>query len=164
MPQAIERSLATPITRPRLPAINFGTSGRSTALDGVWVEGLAVPPPEASGAAERVRSMGMMPLLSWEGRSRKMTNCCPAFQQHRTTSAVVAREQQAGVGAAETEAVRHHGLQAGIVDALARHRIIADAGIDILDVGRGRDEIFLQHQQRVDRLVRAGCTLAVPRQ
>src|SRR5690242_20547673 len=119
MPQAIERSLATPITRPRLPAINFGTSGRSTALDGVWGEGLAVPPPEASGAAERVRSLGMMPLLSWEGRSGEMTNRCPAFQQHHMISAVVTREQQAGVGAAEAEAVRHHRLQARLVDALA---------------------------------------------
>src|SRR4029450_5682809 len=164
MPQAIERSLATPITRPCLPSIRFGASGRSTALDGVWVEGLAVPPPEASGAAERVRSLGMMPLLSWDGRSRKMTNYCPAFQQHRTTSAVVTREQQAGVGAAKPEAVRHHGLQAGLVDTLARHRIVADARIDILDVGRGRDEVFLHHQQRIDRLVRAGRTLAVPGQ
>ena len=35
MPQAIERSLATPMTRPRLPAIIFGTWGSSTAREGV---------------------------------------------------------------------------------------------------------------------------------
>src|SRR5438094_677097 len=100
MPQAIERSLATPMIRPRLPAISLGTSGRATALAGVWLGVVVVagPPPEASGAAERGLS-GMVPLV------------------------VVAREQQAGVGAAEAETVRHHRLEARLVDALARHRI-----------------------------------------
>src|SRR3981189_1159359 len=139
MPQAIERSLATPMIRPRLRAITWVTGGRLAALEGVWVGAAVVagPPPEASGAAERGRSSGMFP------------------------SVIVAREHQAGVGAAETEAVRHHGFEAGVVDALTRDRIVAGAGIEILAVGRGRDEILFQHQQRVDRLVGAGGALAV---
>src|SRR5438045_2163788 len=110
MPQAIERSLATPITRPRLPAINLGTEGSSTALETGLAGAVPMPPPDASGAAVRMRSSGIVP------------------------SVIVAREQQAGVGAAEAEAVRHHGLKARLVDALACDGITLGAGIEILDV------------------------------
>ena len=78
--QAIDRSLATPMIRPRLPSISLATAGRSPALDGVWVAGAPeAPPPDASGAAESVRSSGIFPLV------------------------IVAREQQARVGAAEAK-------------------------------------------------------------
>ena len=46
---------------------------------------------------------------------------------------VVARKQQAGVGAAEAEAVRHHGLQARLVDTLARDGVSLRAGIEAND-------------------------------
>ena len=40
-------------------------------------------------------------------------------------------EDQRPVGATEPEAVRHHRLEAGIVDALAGDRIVAHAGIEV---------------------------------
>src|SRR5262245_25319117 len=115
MPHAIERSLATPMTRPRLPAISRGTSGSSTALEGVWLAtGSAVPTPEPSGAAESERSSGMVP------------------------SVVVAREEQTSVRAAEAEAVRHHRLKTCLVDALTGDRIVARSRIEVFNVGRRR--------------------------
>src|ERR1700749_2358088 len=114
MPQAMEWSLATPMTRPRLPAIR----------------------------PERVCGSVPVPGVFW-------------------SMLVQLLENQAGIGAAEAEAVRQGGVDRRIVDALAYDVGAFHRGIELLDIGAFADEAVLHHQQRINRLMHSGGALAV---
>ena len=73
-------------------------------------------------------------------------------------------EDEGCVGAAEAEAVGQDGAELRAVPPLPDDRHIGESGIDRLDVGALADEAVVHHQQREDRLDRAGGTLGVPRQ
>lgn len=60
------------------------------------------------------------------------------------------------IRSAETEAVGHHGIQSGVVDATCHDGRPVEVRVKILDVGRGADEIVVEHQQRIDGLMDAG--------
>src|SRR6478672_13910752 len=57
MPQAIERSLATPMIRPRLPAISLATTGKSPAVD----DDCCVVSPEAASGIFTSRTYSVRP-------------------------------------------------------------------------------------------------------
>src|SRR5262249_17448820 len=118
MPQAIERSLATPITRLFLPAIR--------------------------GPGFAMSFVVMAFLWSWSWRRAVLS------------AAVIAFENECGVGADETEAVRHHAVNVDVIHALAHDGHVGNGGIEGLDIGGFADETVVHHQQRVDRLVHAG--------
>ena len=84
----------------------------------------------------------------------------PAARLRHAHASMPAQEQR-GVGAAEAEAVGHHRVEPGVVHPLRRDLAGPELGIERLDVDRGRDEVVAQHQQAVDRLLRAGRALAV---
>src|SRR5262249_5856661 len=110
IPQAIEWSLATPMTSPRFPCIKDCIS----------------PPVPLYAPAPTVRSR------------------LQSVKTHRR------------IGAAEAERVRQHAAERDVVAPLAHDRHIGEGGIEILDVRALADEAVVHHQQRVDRLLRAG--------
>src|SRR4029078_8605068 len=92
MPQAIERSLATPITSPLFPAIRAPGSAISLVV-----------------------AMALTLVMG-----------CPvsvfSFSTIQTT------KDECGIGAAKTEAVRHHGVNGDIVLPLAHDRHVGNGG------------------------------------
>src|SRR5690242_13714246 len=123
MPQAMEWSLATPITRPRLACISLASAISPSPL---WVLFLMARAPVRAVLALRLTL-----------------------------------KDQRGVGTAETEAVGERRVDTGIIHALAHDIRIGDGGIDFFDIGAFADEPGLHHQERVDRFMHAGRTLAV---
>src|SRR5437016_3059320 len=65
-------------------------------------------------------------------------------------------EHDRGVGAAEAERVRQYAAEPHMVAPLARDRHVGERRIETLDMGALADEAIVHHQQRVDRLMRAG--------
>src|SRR5690606_17064936 len=65
-----------------------------------------------------------------------------------------AREHQGGVGAAEAETVRHHGVEPRLA-AGANDREALGPRVELVDVCGAGDEAVAHHQQAVDRLVHA---------
>src|SRR5689334_8893814 len=124
MPQAMEWSLATPITRPRLACISLASAISPSPL---WVLFLMARAPVRAVLALRLTL-----------------------------------KDQRGVGATETEAVGERRVDTDIIHTLAHDIRIGDGRIEFLDIGAFADEPGLHHQERVDRFMHAGRTLAVP--
>src|SRR5215204_3247415 len=127
MPQAIEWSLATPITRPRLPCIRP----------------MAPTPPRTSMTA---------PPKAFEQGGRAAAH----YRFRPDPSGVETLQHNGGVGAAEPERVRQYVTDAGVVDPLADDRHVGEGGVELLDVGALADEAAVHHQERVDRLLDPG--------
>src|SRR4051794_15422062 len=142
MPQAIEWSLATPMTRPRLPCIRP----------------MAPTPPRSSGrtlSAIKLSSLRMSmtaPPKAFEQGGRAAAH----YRFRPDPSGVETLQHNGGVGAAEPERVRQYVTDAGVVDPLADDRHVGEGGVELLDVGALADEAVVHHQERVDRLLDAG--------
>src|SRR4029453_6607507 len=136
IPQAIERSLATPMTRPRLPAI----SGPAWAISLFVMTSFLSRPQRAR-----------CPVTSLQPAALKRPTSPPSPQH--AGSCVVSPENQRGIGTAETKAVRHDTVEIYVVLPLARDRYIREGGVEFIDVGTLADKAIVHHQQRVDRLL-----------
>src|SRR5215211_7896399 len=142
MPQAIEWSLATPMTRPRLPCIRP----------------MAPTPPRSSGrtlSAIKLSSLRMSmtaPPKAFEQGGRAAAH----YRFRPDPSGVETLQHNGGVGTAEPERVRQYVTEAGIVDPLADDRHIGEGPVELLDVRALADEAVVHHQERVDRLLDPG--------
>mmetsp|Transcript_18512 Transcript_18512/g.59481 ORF Transcript_18512/g.59481 Transcript_18512/m.59481 type:complete len:228 (+) Transcript_18512:185-868(+) len=76
---------------------------------------------------------------------------------------VVLVKDEACVGAAEAERVRHDALHRHLL-AFPQYVHALRLGDELFDVGRLGEEAIAHHEQRVDRLVHAGGAQRVPRQ
>ena len=64
-------------------------------------------------------------------------------------------EDQSGICAAKTEAVRHHTVKARVVDTLESDWHIRECGVKFVDIGALADETVVHHKQGEDRLLNA---------
>src|SRR5215204_4991182 len=144
MPQAIEWSLATPITRPRLPCIRP----------------MAPTPPRSSGrtlSAIKLSSLRMSmtaPPKAFEQGGRAAAH----YRFRPDPSGVETLQHNGGVGAAEPERVGQYVTDAGVVDPFADDRHVGEGRIELLDVGALAEEAVVHHQERIDRFLHAGGT------
>src|SRR5215831_13621 len=67
-------------------------------------------------------------------------------------------EHDRRICAAEAERVRQHAAERDVVAPLAHDRHVGEGGIERLDVRALADEAVVHHQERIDRLLRAGRT------
>src|SRR5262249_54261556 len=147
MPQAIERSLATPMTRPRLPAINgpgWAMSLLVMTLFQSWC---------ARAAQAQLLSFLGLDKLGNPGNVRGRRKAAGGWA--RVTSRVASFQHQGRIGAAEAEAVRHDTVKVGHILPGAHDRDIGELGIELLDVGALADETVVHHEQGEDRLLYA---------
>src|SRR5215475_5788112 len=135
IPQAIERSLATPMMRPRLPAI----SGPA------WAMSLLVMTSFLS-RSQRANLPGDKPPTC-----PLKTPVIPAIAA--IGSCVVTPENEGGIGATKAETVRHHTVKIDVILAPTRDRHIGEGGVQFIDVGAFADEAIVHHQQSVNRLL-----------
>src|SRR5689334_21248294 len=73
-------------------------------------------------------------------------------------------KDESGIGAAETEAVRHHTVKVDVVDATEGDRHVGEGGVKLFDVGALTDETAVHHEQRKDGFLNADCAERVPGQ
>src|SRR5262249_51039389 len=99
MPHAIDRSLATPMIRPRLPAMMGPGLAISKSVIGCLVFSPKVRPRTSNQPAPRLYTFIALngPPLRSPGGGQE------SFGQ----SGIMPAEDKSGIGAAETEAVRH---------------------------------------------------------
>src|SRR5262245_20668598 len=147
MPQAIERSLATPMMSPRLPAIN-GPG---------WAMSLLVMTFFQSWCARAAQAQ----LLSFLGLDKAGNprntggRRRGAGRPARVPSRLASFQHQSCIGAAEAEAVRHDTVKVGSVLPPADDRHIGKLGVQLVDVGALADEAVVHHQQGEDRFLYA---------
>src|SRR6478672_6092103 len=147
MPQAIERSLATPMIRPRLPAI----SGPGLAMS-VFVMTFFQSWYARAAWAQPLRLLGLDTLHDpglIRGRSQ------PHAERARVPLRVASFHHQSRIGAAEAEAVRHYTVKVGIVLPFPRDGHVREFRIELVDVGALADEAVVHHQQGEDGLLDA---------
>src|SRR6201987_4687616 len=80
----------------------------------------------------------------------------PLYARPAVPSRVQPLEHHRRIGAAEAERVRQHAAERNIVAPLAHDRHVGEGGIERLDVRALADEAVVHHQERIDRLLRAG--------
>src|SRR5438477_10813273 len=80
----------------------------------------------------------------------------PAIRSERGWSAIGTLKYERRVGAAEPEAVGHHGIEFRVVDALPHDRRVGDLRIEFFNIGGFGDEAVLHLQNGINRLVHSG--------
>src|SRR4029079_2860090 len=131
MPQAIERSLATPMMRPRLPAI----SGPGLAIS-VFVMTFFQSWCCCAAWAHPLRLLGLATLRNsgWSAAAASRT------RMERVPLRVASLHHQSRIGAAEAEAVRHYTVKVGVVLPFSHDGDICELRIQLLDVGAFANE------------------------
>src|SRR5215470_4192513 len=123
MPQAMERSLATPIIKPRFPAISGPGFEKS-----ISVMTFTVVAPEraylnaAFSGSSHTRGSGEVPGVTLRSSGDGLL-------------ASQATEHEGGICSAEPEAVRHHTVKINAVEPLTYDGHALEGGIEFLDVG-----------------------------
>ena len=77
------------------------------------------------------------------------------------TLAAEPAKYQRGIGAAEAKAVRHDPVKLDILLFIDGDRHASRYLVEIVDVRRGRNEIALHHQERINGLLGPCCTKRV---
>src|SRR5262245_5671947 len=139
MPQAIDRSLATPMMRPRLPAIR----GPGFAMS-ISVMGCPIVAPKA-----RLTSLTVMPGAPQECRGHLLAAATLQYR-YAIFLTVQPAEHERRVGSSKAEAVGHDAIKANIVEPFAHDRDILERRVELVDVGALADESVVHHQQRED--------------
>src|SRR5262249_8817445 len=132
IPQAIEWSLATPMISPRFPCIRACINPPVQLLSMILSE-------------NRYPLFGIMLYAS-----------LPRAPPPSSSSRFQPLEHHRRVGAAEAERVRQHAAERDVVAPLAHDRHVGECRIERLDVRALADEAVVHHQERIDRLLRAG--------
>src|SRR5262245_869684 len=142
MPHAIERSLATPMTRPRLPAISGPGRAMSVLVMTFFHSWCA--------RAAWAQPLTILRLASL-ANSRAPRRCRPT--EPLVPSRIASLQHQSRIGAPEAEAVRHYTVKVGIVLSFPHDGHVGELRVELVDVGALANEAVVHHKQGEDGLL-----------